>query len=164
MKNNKLVLFVFTFLIMVSTSSYNYAQHIQKVSIKQVDSIIKNSTAPLVVNFWATFCVPCIEEMPHFKKAQKAYAAKGVQFLLVSLDVDSEYPLGIARFIKKQKINMPVVWLDETDPNYYMPFIHKDWQGTVPVTLFINNKTAVKNFVANKLSKKQLENNIKSIL
>jgi thiol-disulfide isomerase/thioredoxin len=163
MKQNKIINVVFIFVVILITKT-GFAQKVQKVSIKQVDSIISNSTTPLVVNFWATFCLPCIEEMPHFNKASKEYSKQGVTFLLVSVDVDSEYPDGITSFLKKKKIAIPSVWLNETDPNYYMPFIHKDWQGTVPVTLFVNNAKGIKKFMANKLSKKELEQHIKDIL
>ena len=57
----------------------------------------------LFINFWATWCPPCLEEIPAFVRLQAAYAARGVQFLGVALDdVDN-----VRRFMAQQRMNYP---------------------------------------------------------
>lgn len=65
---------------------------------------------PIVVNYWATWCPPCVKEIPHFVEAQKKYEGK-VQFVGISLD-DSVQPVG--PFIKKYNINYPIVMSDRS--------------------------------------------------
>lgn len=60
---------------------------------------------PLVINYWATWCPPCVKEIPHFVDAQEKYKGQ-VQFVGISLD-DSPQPVG--PFIKKHNINYPIV-------------------------------------------------------
>jgi len=59
----------------------------------------------LVVNFWATWCVPCREEMPEFVRAQEAYGAKGLQFVGIAADEQDK----VARFAKEIALNYPAL-------------------------------------------------------
>ncbi|MEM5297931.1 TlpA disulfide reductase family protein [Burkholderia sp. JPY481] len=59
---------------------------------------------PIVVNFWASWCGPCVEEMPELSQIQREYAKKGIQF--VGLGVDSEK--NIQTFLQKVKVAYPI--------------------------------------------------------
>jgi thiol-disulfide isomerase/thioredoxin len=59
---------------------------------------------PIVVNFWASWCGPCVEEMPALSQLQREYAKKGIQF--IGLGVDSEK--NIQAFLQKVKVAYPV--------------------------------------------------------
>jgi thiol-disulfide isomerase/thioredoxin len=137
------------------------AQSIQKLKSTELDSIIATSNTPLVVNFWATFCKPCIEEIPHF---QKLAAANNVKLLLISLDTEEEYPKGIAAFAKKRKFTAPVAWLNETDADYFCPRIDSSWSGAIPVSLFINNKTGYRKFIGDEISAVNFKKEIEALL
>ena len=133
-----------------------FGQEVKKIKIIDLEKIIAESKTPLVINFWATFCKPCMEEIPHFQKLGKKYEKKGVKLLLVSLDMKDAYPGQVNTFIKKKKITVPVVWLDESDADYFCPKIDKAWSGAIPATLFINKKNSYRKFTQEPLSEEQL--------
>jgi thiol-disulfide isomerase/thioredoxin len=158
-------------LIIVSLIVYSIisGQEIKSVKITDVEKIIIESKTPLIVNIWATWCKPCIEELPYFlKEVEKHNASAGkadsITILLVSLDFREAYPSGITKFIKKRKIAAPVVWLDETNADYFCPKIDEKWSGTIPATLFINNKTGYRTFIEGKISHEDLKKEIRAIL
>src|ERR1043165_9875152 len=82
-----------------------YSQQVKSVKITELEKTIKESKTPLIVNFWATFCKPCIEEIPYFQELAKK---NGVKLLLVSLDLEDFYPGKIKSFIVKNKYTAPV--------------------------------------------------------
>src|SRR5690554_5004047 len=86
------------------------AQETRKIKITDLEKVIEESTKPLVINFWATFCKPCMEEIPYFQKLGKKYAGQGVEILLVSLDMKDDYPAKVFSFIRKQRIELPTAW------------------------------------------------------
>ena len=88
-----------------------------------------------VVNFWATWCGPCIKELPHFEKLGESYADKGVEMLLVSLDFPNKYETKLRPFLKKKNIKSKVVALDDVDQNRWIPAIDTTWSGALPATL-----------------------------
>src|ERR1700734_1387357 len=71
---------------------------VQKVKIPDLESYIAASDHPIIVNFWATFCVPCVKEIPYFQSTIAKYQADHVELVLVSLDLRDYYPTRIANF------------------------------------------------------------------
>jgi len=140
------------------------AQEIKRVKITDVEKIIAESKTPLIVNMWATWCVPCVQELPYFQDEVKKYRKDSLQLLLVSLDFKEAFPDGIVKFMNKRKITAPVVWLDETNADYFCPKIDAKWSGSIPATLFINNKTGYRNFVEAQLSHEKLKQEIRAVL
>jgi thiol-disulfide isomerase/thioredoxin len=141
-----------------------FGQEVKKIKITDLQKTIAESKTPLIVNFWATFCVPCLEEIPYFQEAVKKHKADGVQLILVSLDLQEAYPMGIKRTITKRKITAPVQWLDETNADYFCPKVDSAWSGGMPASLFINNSTGYHKFFEEKLSNEKLEKEIMAIL
>ena len=82
---------------------FTFSQEIKKISITELESYISNSNKPLIINFWATFCVPCVKEIPYFQSIIKDEYPGKVELLLVSLDLPSSYPSNISSFAKKKK-------------------------------------------------------------
>ena len=113
---------------------------------------------------WATWCKPCVEEIPYFLEEIKDNKKDSLTILLVSLDFKEAFPAGISSFAKKRKFTAPIVWLDETNADYFAPKIDAKWSGAIPATLFINNKTGYRNFVEEQISHEQLKKEIKAIL
>ena len=156
----RVFLLLVTFFVLLSC----FAQEIRSVKITEVEKIIAESKTPLIINMWATWCIPCVQELPYFQEEVKKYKKDSVQLLLVSLDFKETFPKGITKFMSKRKITAPVVWLDETNADYFCPKIDAKWSGAIPATLFINNKTGYRNFIEEQISREKLKQEIMAIL
>ena len=140
------------------------AQEIKQVKITDLEKIIAESKTPMLINFWATWCRPCIEEIPYFQEEVKKHRKDSLQLILVSVDYKEEYPKGIAAMAIKRKFSYPIFWLNETNADYFCPKIDLKWGGAVPATLFINNRTGYRKFFEEQLSKDVLKKEIMAIL
>lgn len=109
-----------------------------------------------VVNFWATWCGPCIKELPQFDKLADKYKGMPVKVLLVSLDFKNDYPQKIQKFINKKKLAHEVAWLNETNANEFIPKIENEWQGSIPATLIIYPKNDYRKFFEGMVKSEQL--------
>ncbi len=100
----------------------------------------KNDGKTYVVNFWATWCAPCVKELPHFESLNKNLNKNGVEVLLVSLDFPHQYDSKLKPFIKKNNIKSEVLVLDDPDMNSWIPKVDKNWSGSIPATIIYNGK------------------------
>lgn len=141
-----------------------YSQDIKRIRITDLEKTIAESRTPLIINFWATFCKPCLEEIPYFEEEVRKHTGDSIQLLLVSLDLEDYYPKKIRAFADRLKFTSPIVWLDEYNADYFCPRVDPKWSGAIPATLFINNKTGYRKFLEEQLSKEKLEKEIMAIL
>jgi thiol-disulfide isomerase/thioredoxin len=95
----------------------------------------KKNDSIYVINFWATWCKPCIKELPAFEKIASDYADKKVKLLLVSLDFPDKIENQVIPFIVKNNIKSEVVLLDDADANSWIPKVSPDWSGAIPATI-----------------------------
>ena len=123
----------------------------------------KNDTV-YIINFWATFCKPCVGEIPNFIKIANKYKNQKVKLLLVSLDLPSFYPKKIAAFATKNNFNTNIVWLDETDADIFCPMIDASWSGSIPATIFVNAATGYKKFFEAELKAAEFEKELKKAI
>lgn len=139
-------------------------QDIPKWKISDLEAYIKKSDKPTVVNFWATFCKPCIAEIPHFQKLVEKYGTDNVQLLLVSLDMNEMYPEKITTFAHQFKFTAPIVFLDETNADIFCPKVDEKWSGAIPASLFINNKTGYRKFFEEEMPEEKFETELKALI
>jgi thiol-disulfide isomerase/thioredoxin len=92
-----------------------------------------------IVNFWATWCIPCVKEFPSFQKFAKDHRNENVKVVMVSLDFKKSYESALVPFIKKHPVDGIVYLLDEPDYNSWINKINPDWEGEIPVTFMFNN-------------------------
>ena len=139
-----------------------------KPRIIKVDELVKlyenKSDTVYIINFWATWCVPCVEEMPAFEKINSEYDSLKVKVLLVSLDFADDYNNKLLPFLASKNIKSEVVLLDETNANYFIPLIDNRWSGALPATLIIRNDKNVKEFFGTKLNYEFLKDKIDSLI
>lgn len=155
---NKLLL-IFSFLFVSFIAN---AQKIPSWKIADVAAIAdRKSDSVYVINFWATYCKPCIGEIPYLQSIVKKYSRLKVKLLLVSMDLPSFYPHKIKKFTKENNYTADIVWLDESDPNHFCPVIDKQWMATMPATLFVNQATGYKKFVNSSISEEQFEKELR---
>jgi thiol-disulfide isomerase/thioredoxin len=91
-----------------------------------------------VINFWATWCAPCVKELPYFEKIKQEYADKNVEVLLVSLDFPKQVEKKLIPFINKHKIQSEVVLLDDVNEDVWIKAIDESWSGALPATIIYN--------------------------
>jgi thiol-disulfide isomerase/thioredoxin len=99
--------------------------------------ILSDKNTVYVVNFWATWCAPCVKELPHFEQLNSEN--KNIKVVLVSLDFKNQFESKLLPFLKKKSIKSEVVFLSDTNYNAWLPLVDKDWSGSIPATLIIKN-------------------------
>ena len=137
---------------------------VQKIKITDLQDYIAHSDHPLIVNFWATFCIPCNKEIPYFQSTVARFRDQGVELILVSLDLPDYYPGKIADFARKQGYTAKILWLSETDADYFCPKVDPHWSGGIPSSLFVDNKTQYRHFFDRQLTEPQVDLEIKKMV
>lgn len=122
----------------------------------------KTNDTTYVVNFWATWCKPCIKELPAFEKLNTEYGSQKVKVLLVSLDFPEKLESQVMPFIEKQNIKAEVVLLDDADANSWIPKVSPEWSGAIPATLIY--KKGERKFYERSFTFAELETELKTIL
>ena len=100
-------------------------------------TILSDKNTTYIVNFWATWCAPCVKELPYFEKLNSEN--KKVKVVLISLDFKDQYESKLLPFVKKKSIQSEVVLLTDKDYNTWLPLVDKDWSGSIPATLIIKD-------------------------
>jgi thiol-disulfide isomerase/thioredoxin len=149
--------FILLLIAIVLISNVSFGQQIRKFKIGDVIHMMDTSTVPLVVNFWASWCQPCIHEIPWFEKNVASLKDKGVRLVLVSLDFAEDYPTRIAVFAKAHKYQSTIVWLNETNADEFCPMIDKRWEGVIPVSVMVNNKKHYRKFYGEQIPEPKLK-------
>ncbi len=95
----------------------------------------RNSDTTYVINFWATWCNPCVKELPAFEKLNETYANDKVKVLLVSLDFIKHYDTKLIPFIEERGLESKVLLLNDPRSNRWINKVSPDWSGAIPATL-----------------------------
>jgi len=98
----------------------------------------KSNDTTYIINFWATWCAPCIKELPYFQQIHDKFAGKKVKVLMVSLDFERQIESRLIPFIKKHKVTPEVIVLSDPASNEWINRIDPSWSGSIPATLFYN--------------------------
>lgn len=115
-----------------------------------------------VVNFWATWCAPCVKELPYFEKIGKKYRNENVEVILISLDFPQHYDSKLKPFIAERKLKSKIVVLDDADSNSWIPKVNENWSGAIPATLIYNKNK--KQFYEQSFNFNELETELKHFL
>jgi thiol-disulfide isomerase/thioredoxin len=94
----------------------------------------KPSTKIRIFNFWATWCAPCVKEMPYFERVQAEDSS--LELIFISMD-DGRKPERVTNFIERKGIKAPVYLLNDVDYNKWIDKVDPSWSGAIPATLFI---------------------------
>ena len=118
----------------LNTYAHAQEQEIKTYSFSSLDEKIQQERQKQVVlvNFWATWCKPCIEELPYFEALGKDM--QDVKVMLVSLDMEKE---RAEKYAQKKQLQAEVLYLDEVDFNSWIDQISPDWSGAIPATLMV---------------------------
>lgn len=145
------------FFIFISFSLLS-AQTVPSLSYAELKPLLnQNDDKVHVVNFWATWCAPCIKELPYFEALNKR---KNIEVLLVSLDFPKHKQSRLLPFISKNKLQSKVVLLDDADENYWINDINANGSGAIPATLIYNSQK--RDFYERSFTKNELLNLVES--
>lgn len=97
----------------------------------------KNDTT-YVINYWATYCAPCVKEMPAFRKIEKQYAGRPVKIILTSMDFGGNVLKRVRSFMERHQVRSHVVVLDDPDTNSWIDKVSPQWSGALPATVIYN--------------------------
>lgn len=138
----------------VSVKSFNFASF--EPYLKQQD----NTT--YIINFWATWCTPCIKELPYFEKINADYKDRNVKVVLVSMDLPRQAESRLIPFIKKKGLASEVILLDDPDANAWIEKVDPSWSGAIPATLIYNKTT--RKFYERSFTYEELETELKHLI
>ena len=137
-----------------SVESFNY---------KQLKPLLeKKDNKTYIINFWATWCGPCIKELPYFEKINKEFASQNVEVLLVSLDFPKQVDKKLIPFINKKQLQSKVVLLDDVNEDVWIKAIDSTWSGAIPATIIYNKNK--RKFYEQSFDYKTLENELQTFL
>ncbi len=133
-------------------------------SFEGIESLFhqKNDTL-YVINFWATWCAPCVEELPYFEKINEVYREQKVKVILVSLDFKRQLETKLKPFLEKMPLRSQVIVLTDNKYNNWINKVDADWGGAIPVTVIYKGEQ--RQFFSDQFSDfKELENAVKKMM
>ncbi len=117
-----------------------------------------------VINFWATWCGPCVAELPAFEKLHERYAGQKVRVILVSTDFSKQVDTKVRTFIREKNLRSQVAFMDESNPNNWINLVNPDWSGLIPATLIIARRKKFERFFETPLTYEELETAVQAAL
>jgi len=129
---------------LLTLSSVMYTGFVSAQSVAVLDfpafeeRLHRSNDTLYVYNFWATWCKPCIKELPYFTQLDSMYADKRVQVEFVSLDVVKQLDVAVKPMVKRFLPGQKVLLLDAPKYNEWIDKVSPDWSGALPTTLIVN--------------------------
>jgi thiol-disulfide isomerase/thioredoxin len=137
----------------------------QALSIYKKNDLLKriynNSDTTYIVNFWATWCKPCVAELPEFERFNQAHGKGPVKVLLVSLDFREDLEKRVLPFLRKNTYSSEVILLDESNGNDFIDQICPQWSGAIPATIITSKNKQKFAFFERKITFDLLEEELK---
>jgi thiol-disulfide isomerase/thioredoxin len=134
------------------------AQEIKTVTPQWIDEINASKSDTLyIVNFWATWCKPCVEELPYFEQLADSCANKKVKIFLVTTDMRKDIATRVTDFIKAKKLTQQVIFINEVNGDKWINKVSEDWSGAIPATLMLKGDMGYKYFKEGELSFDELQ-------
>lgn len=128
-------------------------EQVEIIKIEGLQSLINEKDHQLhIINFWATWCKPCVKELPQFIDLAKSHPE--ISISLVSLDFRQDLETKVYPFLDKKNIDLRVLLIDELDYNLWIDMVDPSWSGAIPATLIIEPGTGHRIFL-----EKEFENN-----
>jgi len=143
-------------------SSQNQPKVIKWSELENIINIDNDTT--YVLNFWATWCKPCIKKIPYFENLKSEFSTQKLEVILISLDFSDDLEKKVVPFLVENHIKNRVLLLDELNYDSWINKVDSGWQGSIPATFIFNNKKYIKKFYEREFDQQQLITTIKKIL
>jgi thiol-disulfide isomerase/thioredoxin len=151
------------FSLLLSLFFINGIPQVPAVNFEQLEPRLSTTSDSLyVVNFWATWCVPCIKELPEFEKINELYQDKKVKVLLVSLDNPRHLESRLLPFIAEHGLKSEIVLLDDPRSNRWIPLVDDSWSGAIPATIIFTRDSRA--FYQQTFTYEELESAVNTML
>lgn len=98
----------------------------------------KSNDTTYVINFWATWCAPCVKELPHLEKIAEEFSSSKLKVILINLDFPNHYDTRLMPFVEEKQIKSQIVMLDDPDANRWINQVDPNWTGSIPATIIYN--------------------------
>lgn len=137
-----------------ATSPEEKGQAAESLSLSRTDSLpfavaekfsdleplfhLQNDTT-YVINFWATWCKPCVAELPWFEQLHKEMTGQPVKVVLVSMDFPKQFESKLLPFVQERQLKATVIALADMDYNSWIDKVSTEWDGAIPFTLIYKN-------------------------
>jgi thiol-disulfide isomerase/thioredoxin len=136
MLKKALILFSFSVIWYTSNAQIKDGSKIKVVNYDQLEPYLhKNNDTIYLVNFWATWCAPCIKELPAIKSVEQKYTNEKFKVMLVSLDFTKDLTSRLEPFVKSKNITSDVFLLNDPDQNRWIDKVDPKWSGEIPFML-----------------------------
>jgi thiol-disulfide isomerase/thioredoxin len=143
--NLKLITFI---LLLISSLGFLAAQtpEIEMIDYETFEARVNQKSDEFVLyNFWATWCGPCVKELPEFEKLNQEYADKKVKVVFVSLDF-ANMKEAVEEFVARKELKAEVILLNAPDYNAWIDKVSPEWSGAIPATLMVNSASGIREF------------------
>ncbi len=156
--------FLFISLFFISIFQTN-AQSVEVIKIEALENLLNHTPKDKirVFNFWATWCKPCVQELPEFEALLSDKNAQKLEIYLISLDFASDLPKTQA-FAQKRKLKSTVKILDEIDYNAWINKVEPSWSGAIPATLFVEGSSGRRVFYEKEFAHGELAKAVENFL
>ncbi|MCU0370817.1 MAG: TlpA family protein disulfide reductase [Bacteroidales bacterium] len=117
-------------------TAQNEQKEVKVLNFDQLQPYLHRSDDTVyLVNFWATWCVPCRKEMPAIMAVEEKYRENNFKVLLVSLDFPGQLESSLKPYLINHNIRSEVILLDDPDQNRWINQVDPNWSGDIPFTL-----------------------------
>jgi len=137
-------------------------QSVKKIDGTALEAIThRQDDTTYVMNFWATWCSPCVKEIGYFEELHRQFSSQHVKVILVNLDFPNQVERRVIPFLEEKKITADVLLMTDLDYNAWIDLIDPSWSGAIPATLIFNRESRV--FLEKELTRDELLNYVKQI-
>lgn len=122
--------------VIISGAGDKAVRSLPTLTFEAFEPMLENQNDTVyVINFWATWCAPCVKELPDFERLRQKYHRQKFRMVLVSLDFNRHKESRLIPFVEQHKLKAEVIHLNAPDANAWIGKVNDNWSGSIPATL-----------------------------
>ncbi|MEQ8926010.1 MAG: TlpA disulfide reductase family protein [Fulvivirga sp.] len=154
--------YLFILFILIS-STFTFSQQVNVIEVDELVQLVNSEKEKVqVINFWATWCGPCIKELPFIEQVGESMKSK-VDIQLVTVDFVEDLE-KVEKFVERKQLKSNIYLINNVDYNSWIDKVDKRWSGAIPATVIVNPVTGERKFVEKELKEGELESLIEELL